>query len=316
MKKILTASILLSAFFITAFCVTSFSHKAFAAKYKVNTGGKVKDNRGKTQNSSLLNTQNNFYTNYSSQNYVNSKQVQKNGVSTIDIVMDYSGSMYYWINEAKKSMTAIVSQLPAGTSVGFRVFGHDGGNNPYSPIVAKVKSITKKSNGGYKVSAATPDYLGNTGGSCSATEQIVKVAQNDSATLLNGMNSVDMGGSTPLTLALKQSVDVDFANMPQTFRKKIILITDGGENCGGDPCAYAKLLVKQRKDITVDVVLVSSSSKSLKCLADTTGGRFYTTDDLSSFASSLYSSMTDQGNVTNNIPQQPQPQQHYEYVDE
>lgn len=295
--------------------MSSFSLAAAAAKYKVNTHGKVTSPNGTTQNSSVLNTNDsNFYNNYSSQSYVNTKQVLNNYISTIDIVMDYSGSMAYWITEAKRTMSAIISQLPQGTAVGFRVFGHNGGGNPYSPILGKIHSITKKDNGKYKVSASTDTYLGNVSGSCRSTAQLVKVAANDSATLLNGMNSVDIGGSTPLTLALKEAVDVDFLGMAANYPKKIILITDGGENCGGDPCAFAKALVAKRKDITVDVVLVSSYSNELKCLADTTGGKLYTPNDLNSFSTSLYNSMTNTNSASQQQQMPQQPQQQYEYV--
>ena len=304
-KKFLAAVVLMS----------TFSLGAFAAKYKVNTSGKVTSPSGTHQNSSVLSTQPEFYQNYTSQNYIETKQILAKKIGTIDIVMDYSGSMSYWINEAKKSMSAIVSQLPSGTSVGFRVFGHNGGYNPYSPIIARVKSITKTSGGSYKVNASTPSYLGNTSGGCRATEQIVKIAQNDATTLLNGMNSVSIGGSTPLTLALTRAVEEDFAAMAANYPKKIILITDGGENCGGDPCAFADNLMKKRKDITVDVVLVSSNSTALKCLSDTTGGNFYTPKDVSSFAASIYESMTNTPKQSPSTNQPSAPEQQYEYVD-
>ncbi len=300
--------------------MSTFSLTAIAAKYKVNTKGSVTSPSGTKQQSSVLNTQKNFYNNYASQEYVQSKQVLVNYTPTIDIVMDYSGSMLHWIHEAQKSMSAIVSQLPDSTKIGFRVFGHDGGGNSYSPIISKIKNITKKSDGSYKVTTENQSYLGNTTGSCSSTKQIVKVAHNDSLTLLNGMTSVGIGGSTPLTLALKLAVDNDFAGLDTKSSKKIILITDGGENCGGNPCAYAQELVKQRKDITVDVVLVSSYSSSLKCVADVTGGKLYTPSDVSSFTTSIYNSMK---NATKAVPQQPQTQtqsqpqqQQYEYVDD
>ena len=302
MKKIL----------ISVFLMSVFSVAAFAAKYKVNTSGKVTAPNGTHQNSSVLNNTTNIYSNYSAKNYVDNRQIQKTGVSTIDIVMDYSGSMLYWINEAKKTMGSIVSQLPAGTSVGFRDFGHNGGNNKYSPVLSKIKSITQKSDGSYKVTTKKEDFLGNISGSCSATAQIVRVAQNSPAVLLNGMNSQSIGGSTPMTLALKQAVESDFAGLSLSYPKKIVLITDGGENCGGDPCAFARNLVRQRKDVTIDVVLVSSSSTELKCISDATGGNFYNANDVSSFASSLYDSMT----APSSTPVQSIPQQKYEFVDD
>ena len=124
------------------------------------------------------------------------------------------------------------------------------------------------------------------------------------------MNSVQIGGSTPLTLALEQAVTSDFGGMSNTQPKKIILITDGGENCGGDPCAFANALVAQRKDVTIDVVLVSSNSKELVCLAKTTGGKFYNTEDVYSFTNVLIESMQDTPASTTET----EPTQHYEFI--
>ncbi len=304
MKKVLISLILLS-----------LASTVFAAKYKVNTGGKVVSPTGRVQQSSTIispqPTYDNVYNNYYSQNYVSTKQVLANPVSTVDIVMDYSGSMSYWIEAAKNSMAAIVSQIPTSTKIGFRVFGHDGGNNPYTPVLNKVKSITKNKKGAYKVRTQTASYLGSISGSCSATSQVVSVAQNTASALINGMNSVQIGGSTPLTLALEQTVATDFAKFDKIHPKKIILITDGGENCGGDPCAFAKALMAQRTDIVIDVVLVSSNSKELICLAQTTGGKFYNTDDVYSFTNVLIESLQ---NSSSTPTVEPEPQQKYEFI--
>jgi len=296
------------------FALLICSITVYAATYKINTGGKVTSPTGKVQtNSPIINSQN-VYNNYNAQTYVNTQQVNANPCGTIDIVMDYSGSMSYWISAAKNSMAAIVNQLPTSTKVGFRVFGHNSGSNPYTPIINTVKSVTKNADGKYKVSTVQNSYLGNTSGSCSATSQIVPVTPYNATTLINGMNSINIGGSTPLTLALQQSVSTDFKNLGLTSPKKIILITDGGENCGGDPCAFARQLVAKRSDITIDVVLVSSSSRQLKCLADVTGGRFYNTYDIPSFTKVLRNSMqTTQQTIDNN---EAEPVQNYEFIGE
>ena len=292
------------------------SATAMGAKYKVNTSGQITTPSGNIQNSSniLQPTQAaDVYSNYYHQIYVQNNQVNANPVGTIDIVMDYSGSMTYWIEVAKRSMASIVSQLPVTTKVGFRVFGHDSGNNPYSPILNKVKCVTKNKKGKYVVATQTESYLGNISGSCSATSQIVPVTPYNALNLLNGMNSVKVGGSTPLTLALEQAVNTDFGKMDNTSSKKIVLITDGGENCGGDPCAFARKLVAQRSDITIDVVLVSSNSKELVCLANLTGGKFYNTDDVSSFTHVLQETVNSSPENTNTTPA-PEQNQEYEFM--
>ena len=306
MKKILVTLCLISI------CSTA----ALGAKYKVNTSGQITTPSGNVQNNSnILKPMpvSDVYSNYYHQTYIQNNQVNANPVGTIDIVMDYSGSMTYWIEVAKRSMTAIVSQLPQSTKVGFRVFGHDGGNNPYSPVLNKVKCVTKNKKGKYVVATQTESYLGNISGSCSATSQIVPVTPYNALNLLNGMNSVKVGGSTPLTLALEQAVNTDFGKMDNTTPKKIVLITDGGENCGGDPCAFARKLVTQRSDITIDVVLVSSNSKELLCLANLTGGKFYNTDDVSSFTRVLKETVNSAPTNPNTPPESEQTQE-YEFM--
>lgn len=301
MKKALLCLIILSS------CSLAVS----AASYKINAGGKVTSPAGTIQQKSSIITEQDIYKNYNATTYVNTKQVQQNPVGTIDIVMDYSGSMAYWISAAKNSMAMIVSQLPSNTKVGFRVFGHDSGINPYTPVIGKIKSIAKDSNGKYKVSAVQHSYLGDVSGSCSATSQIVPVIQYNASSLINGMNSVNIGGATPLTLALQQAVSVDFKNMGITSPKKIILITDGGETCGGDPCAFARQLASMRKDITIDVVLVSSHSRELACLSTATGGKFYNIQDVPTFTRVLSESLQN----VESVPET-QYEQKYEFIGE
>ena len=298
-------------YFFASFLIIAFTLCAHGAKYKVNTSGKVTSPQGTVQTKSILS---NPYNNYNAQNYVAQKQVLREPVGTIDIVMDYSGSMLYWINEAKNSMNSIVSQLPVNTKTGFRVFGHNGGNNPYTPVLAKVKSVTKSSDGKYKVSAKHASYLGNTSGGCSATTQVAKLAQNNANALINGMNSVKIGGATPLTLGLSQAVEYDFINLPTSYKKKIVLITDGGESCGGDPCAFAQDLIKKRSDIVIDVVLVSTSSRALRCVSDVTGGKLYTPADVQSFNNDIMDSMSN-GTQTFTEKDNNEQGQKYEFID-
>ncbi len=302
MKKII-----ISILIVFTICLTSE-----AAKYKVNTKGSVTSGNKQIQAPVNQNPLNNYYA----QPYVNTKQALQGGVGTIDIVMDYSGSMLNWIDAAKIYMSAIIAQLPESVQTGFRVFGNNGGNNPYTPIMGKVKNIVKKDNGKYKVKSATSSYLGSTSGSCSATTQVASVASNNADAIRNGMYSAQIGGSTPLTLALEQAVEIDFASIPQNKPKKIILITDGGENCGGDPCAFAKELMKKRSDIVIDVVLVSSSSSGLYCVANTTGGKIYNPVDVPGFMNVLTKSINEGPTpVQTQVPvQKSEPQQQYEFV--
>ncbi len=283
----------------------------FAAKYTINTSGTVKNQQGQTITSPANTVNQNYYNNYYAQNYVNNNVVNSSNVGTIEIVMDFSGSMSNWIVAAKRSMASIVAQIPSDVKVGFRVFGHDSnGTNPTSiHTLQDVKKIVKKGNKFTVVTERGP--IGTTSGACSATRQVAAITAANAASILNGMNSVDIGGATPLVYALDRAIYQDFAQFDQTSPKKVILITDGGENCGGDPCLFARNLMKKRSDVHIDVVLASSYSRSLTCLASTTGGHFYPVDNLSDFSKTL----------TRSIQQEPATQQeikkqNYEFLSE
>lgn len=322
---------------------------AFAAKYTVNTSGTIKNQSGTVITSPANSVNQNYYqgqavqspasnnytqspaasypantttystnqildnyfNNYQAGSYVASNQINAPSVGIIEFVMDYSGSMSNWIEVAKRSMVSILAQIPASTKVGFRVFGHNyNGKNPnISNTLKEVKKIVKQGNK-FKV-ITEKGCLGTTRGACSATQQVAPITSVNINSLLAGMNSVNLGGATPLTYALDRAVYQDFASLDMTTPKKIVLITDGGENCGGDPCAFARKLMQKRSDVHIDVVLVSSDSKALACISNTTGGHFYNVDDLADFSTVINQSMISQPTI--------QPQTHtqqYEYIGE
>ena len=223
MKKILLSTVLLSA----ALCGS-----VLGAKYTINSSGTVKS-QGKVVAPAIKNP----YSVYSASQYVNSVASKTSSIGVIDIVMDYSGSMANCIEEAKRAMASIVARIPEKTYLGFRVFGHDfNGTNPNTnATLAKVKKIVKQKDGKYKVQTKESP-VGNKSGYCSATQVVAPITVANADSLLRGMNSARVGGATPLVYALDRAVEEDFRPF-QGQNKKIILITDGGENCGGDHCA-------------------------------------------------------------------------------
>lgn len=302
MKRIILILILMS------FCTLS----AFASKYKVNSSGIVTNSAGQVTNTKNDNIPaGDVYKNYYAQTYVNNKYAASNNINTINIVMDYSASMAYWVGAARKCMSSIIKQLPQDTKIGLRVFGQNKPGDSYNNVLSKVKDVVRKEDGKYSVKASLPSYLGNISGVCGATSQIVEITNYNRDALIDGMYSVNIQGATPLTYALSMAVQNDFARMDRTTPKKIILITDGEESCGGDPCAFAYELMQTRKDIVIDVVLVSFFSKRIKCVADITGGKFYNPGDISGFMNVLNQSMTE---PVGKGSQEEKQQQQYEYI--
>ena len=171
----------------------------------------------------------------------------------VELLVDYSGSMYSWVEVAKEALNFIMPSIPKNTAVAVRVFGGDIVGNPSSQ-----------------------NY-------CTSSNQISAFRKRNSEAVKNGLNSVQVGGSTPIEFALREAVEKDLKNVStydkNTTRKtkKIILVTDGYENCGGNPCAYIREVMRKRKDIKIDVIQLGNG-RELACLADATGGTFYEID--------------------------------------
>lgn len=254
-------------------------------------------------------TTTNLYNNYSSSQYVQNNTVNSSYAGIIDIVMDFSGSMSSVVHVASQTMASVVAQIPSDIQLGLRVFGQ--GNLKKGANLATVKSVQKTTNSeGKTVYKLQTGKHESTSGSCKATRLVTPIAKANAGALISGIQSVELGGATPMVYALEQAAYNDLSKFSRDIPKKIILITDGGENCGGDPCAFAKTLMSQRRDIQIDVVLVSSYSRSLQCLATTTGGKVYNLSNVNQFANVMTQSIQD-------TPQTPvNTEQNYEFIGE
>jgi hypothetical protein len=103
--------------------------------------------------------------------------------------------------------------------------------------------------------------------------------------------ALDAIGVTPTAGALDKAVSA-FDGKPG----RIILVTDGGEECGVDVCKVGERLAKAAVRVRVDVVgfgLSSSARSSLTCITEDTGGRFHDADSKESLAAALEKSFDD-----------------------
>lgn len=169
-------------------------------------------------------------------------------------VVDYSNSMSEYlehktkVNQVKEMMNEILPQISPQTKVGMRVYGHTCNLLAYN--------------------------------ACRSSELLVPLGYNNSPNILSEMKRLRPKGMTPITYSLKQAVNKDLDSHEGV--KHIILLTDGGENCDESPCEYSIELVKERKDIKIDVIAFnvhdSSDLAQLQCTANVTGGRFIEAD--------------------------------------
>lgn len=120
---------------------------------------------------------------------------------------------------------------------------------------------------------------------CETVDLRLKPKVNAAPEIMMEVNGVAPAGRTPLTTGVRLAAEtLHFRERPAT----IILITDGEETCGGDPCALAEELSRKGQKTTVHIIgykdeLAIKGPFQSRCLAEATGGRYIsvrTADDL------------------------------------
>jgi Ca-activated chloride channel family protein len=80
-------------------------------------------------------------------------------------------------------------------------------------------------------------------------------------------------GVTPIAYALEQAAG-DFRD--DSIGRTIVLVSDGGEDCNGDPCATAAALHDQGLVInTIGLGVDVRGGRQLQCIAKASGGQYY-----------------------------------------
>jgi Mg-chelatase subunit ChlD len=170
--------------------------------------------------------------------------------SQIELILDASGSMNERvegrrkIDSAKDAMTQVIKALPDDAQVGLRVYGH------------RIREGRK--------------------GDCQDTELLVPFGKVDKAGLLPKVASIKALGTTLIDYSLRQ-VARDFGSTPG--EKMVILVTDGKEECKGDPAAaVAELLgkgLKVRLNIIGFALADAATKRDMERVAVLTGGKFF-----------------------------------------
>lgn len=111
---------------------------------------------------------------------------------------------------------------------------------------------------------------------CTDMELVSPIGAENVATIATRIERVRALGETPIAESLRQAVR-SFATL-RGQSNRIVLVTDGIEECGGDPCAAARSVVDAGLDLKVDVVgftLDETQRATVQCVADLTGGSYH-----------------------------------------
>ena len=201
------------------------------------------------------------------------ENLNNNTGEKILFIVDFSNSMNERLGNRTKfdialsTMKEILQMIPPQTAVGMRVYGHKTGFTPRQ--------------------------------SCTASQLVSPIQQNNAINIYSRLSSINAVGWTPITYSLKQAAFFDFADT--TNKKRIILISDGGENCDESPCDFIIELMKTRDDISIDVIALAigdqDANNQLKCVALVTSGKFYNANTAAELKNSLQDSLNLQKEV-------------------
>lgn len=178
--------------------------------------------------------------------------------TNIMFIVDASGSMKEKVGEqtrmdaAKEVLSKTLGNMPENANLGLLVYGH------------------------------------RTAKDCTDIELVSPIGGDDAATLKKTVSGLVAKGETPIAESIKQA-----SKSFSTFKgqdNKIILVTDGLEECKGDPCAAAKEAKASGLDVVIDVVgftLGDEEAKAVQCITEVTGGKYYGAADVDALTTAL-----------------------------
>ena len=107
---------------------------------------------------------------------------------------------------------------------------------------------------------------------CRDTRLEVPFGNNTVPAIKNRLKTLQPKGTTPIAKALESGA-LDFPSVTSNSRNIVILITDGIEECGGDPCAVSRLYQEKKiilKPFVIGIGLSEEYKKNFECV-----GTFY-----------------------------------------
>ena len=179
--------------------------------------------------------------------------------SDILFVLDGSGSMWGQIDgvakieTARETLTRLLNDLPGEARLGLMAYG-----------------ATSKT-------------------SCEDVA-VLNAIGSDRGAIKKSIAGLQPLGKTPIQASLAQGIELLAKAEPTDTRKSLVLISDGVETCGGDPCAMARSAAASGVDMKLHVVgfdVDSETRAQLQCIAEEGGGQYFNASDTAGFAAAM-----------------------------
>ena len=153
------------------------------------------------------------------------------------------------MDAAKMVLQQALARVPSDVNLGLRVFGQG--------------------------------YTGDNWTDCKQSALLVPLGQGNRRSIIERVRQIHPYGLTPLEFALRQAAEGDLSGL--NGPKTLILISDGADTCGGNPCEFIKQLPRMGIKLKVDIVGLSLGHRpedmiarhQLNCITENSGGKYY-----------------------------------------
>ncbi len=194
---------------------------------------------------------------------------QSRAATNVLFILDSSGSMLERVDgvpktvSAKKVMRDTLGALPSEVHAGLMTYGH------------------------------------RRSGDCRDIEVLSPIGVDTPAALAAKVDALKPKGETPIAGALTSAAEV-FKPYPKD-RNVVVLVTDGAEECHGDPCAAAQALAAANVDLHLNVVgfkLQDKERRAVECIAREGHGRYYDASDTKALVAAMQEVRTELAQAT------------------
>ena len=122
---------------------------------------------------------------------------------------------------------------------------------------------------------------------CGAPQHHGHYAPGERARLLERLGSIGLGDFTALADTIRALPQIIRGGQSEEEPVNIVLVSDGKDSCGGDPCAAAAALKAAAPHAYVNTIGISVGAEEVRCVADATGGAFVQADDAEALGEQL-----------------------------
>jgi hypothetical protein len=126
--------------------------------------------------------------------------------------------------------------------------------------------------------------------SCWDIERVFPLGPVDARAYQKKIDAITAIGYTPIADSIEQAA----RDLPVEAFNSIILVSDGEETCGGDPCALAEALKASQVAVTIHVVgyaVEELAQGQLQCIAQASGGTYHDAEDAAGLLQALEEAM-------------------------